>query len=212
MSFTELDKEYVAGTYARFPLELTEGNGSLLYDSDGNEYIDLGTGIAVNVFGVADDEWLEAITVQASMLSHTSNLYYTQPCAELAELLCKKTGMKKVFFSNSGAEANECAIKTARRWALQNKGEGNHTIITLKNSFHGRTITTLAATGQDSFHTDFGPFPEGFVYAEANNLDSVKELAEKYNCAAIMMETVQGEGGVCSLDEDFVSGVCKIAE
>ena len=212
MSFTELDKEYVAGTYARFPLELTEGNGSLLYDSDGNEYIDLGTGIAVNVFGVADDEWLEAITVQASMLSHTSNLYYSKPCAELAELLCKKTGMKKVFFSNSGAEANECAIKTARRWALQNKGEGCHTIITLKNSFHGRTITTLAATGQDSFHTDFGPFPEGFVYAEANNIESVKELADKYNCAAIMMETIQGEGGVCPLDEDFVRDVCKIAE
>lgn len=212
MSFTELDKEYVAGTYARFPIELTEGNGSLLYDSDGNEYIDLGTGIAVNVFGVADDEWLEAITVQASMLSHTSNLYYSKPCAELAELLCKKTGMKKVFFSNSGAEANECAIKTARRWALQNKGEGCHTIITLKNSFHGRTITTLAATGQDSFHTDFGPFPEGFVYAEANNIESVKELADKYNCAAIMMETIQGEGGVCPLDEDFVRDVCKIAE
>ncbi len=212
MGFTELDKEYVAGTYARFPLELTEGNGSLLYDSDGNEYIDLGTGIAVNVFGVADDEWLEAITVQASMLSHTSNLYYSKPCAELAEMLCKKTGMKKVFFSNSGAEANECAIKAARRWALQNKGEGCHTIITLKNSFHGRTITTLAATGQDSFHTDFGPFPEGFVYAEANNIESVKELADKYNCAAIMMETVQGEGGVCPLDEDFVNGVCKIAE
>lgn len=212
MSFTELDKEYVAGTYARFPLELTEGNGALLYDSDGNEYIDLGTGIAVNVFGVADDEWLEAITVQASMLSHTSNLYYTKPCAELAELLCKKTGMKKVFFSNSGAEANECAIKAARKWALDNKGEGNHTIITLKNSFHGRTITTLAATGQDGFHTNFGPFPEGFVYAEANNLDSVKALADEYNCAAIMMETVQGEGGVCPLDEDFVKGVCELAE
>ena len=212
MSFTELDKEYVAGTYARFPLELTEGNGSLLYDSDGNEYIDLGTGIAVNVFGVADDEWLEAITVQASMLTHTSNLYYSKPCAELAEMLCKKTGLNKVFFSNSGAEANECAIKVARKWALDNKGEGNHTIITLKNSFHGRTITTLAATGQDGFHTNFGPFPEGFVYAEANNLDSVKALADEYSCAAIMMETVQGEGGVCPLDEDFVSGVCEIAK
>ncbi len=212
MSITNKDKEYVAGTYARFPLEISEGNGALMYDEEGNEYIDLGSGIAVNSFGVADDEWLEAITVQASMLGHTSNLYYTKPCADLAEMLCSRTGMKKVFFSNSGAEANECAIKAARKWALVNKGEGNHTIITLRNSFHGRTITTLAATGQDTFHTDFGPFPEGFVYAEANNLESVKELAENNNCAAIMMETVQGEGGVYVLDDDFVKGVCEIAK
>ena len=212
MSIFEKDKEYVAGTYARFPLELSEGNGALLYDANEKEYIDLGSGIAVNTFGTADDEWLEAITVQASLLGHTSNLYYTKPCADLAEMLCERTGMKKVFFSNSGAEANECAIKTARLWALKNKGEGNSTIITLKNSFHGRTITTLAATGQDSFHTDFGPFTEGFVYAEANNLDSVKELAENNNCAAIMMETIQGEGGVLPLTDEFVKGVCKIAE
>lgn len=212
MSIINKDKEYVAGTYARFPLEISEGNGALMYDEEGNEYIDLGSGIAVNSFGVADDEWLEAITVQASMLGHTSNLYYTKPCADLAEMLCSRTGMKKVFFSNSGAEANECAIKAARKWALVNKGEGNHTIITLRNSFHGRTITTLAATGQDTFHTDFGPFPEGFVYAEANNLESVKELAENNNCAAIMMETVQGEGGVYVLDDDFVKGVCEIAK
>ncbi len=212
MSIFEKDKEYVAGTYARFPLELSEGNGALLYDANEKEYIDLGSGIAVNTFGTADDEWLEAITVQASLLGHTSNLYYTKPCADLAEMLCERTGMKKVFFSNSGAEANECAIKAARLWALKNKGEGNSTIITLKNSFHGRTITTLAATGQDSFHTDFGPFTEGFVYAEANNLDSVKELAENNNCAAIMMETIQGEGGVLPLTDEFVKGVCKIAE
>ena len=212
MSVINKDKEYVAGTYARFPLEISEGNGALMYDEEGNEYIDLGSGIAVNSFGVADDAWLEAITVQASMLGHTSNLYYTKPCADLAEMLCNRTGMKKVFFSNSGAEANECAIKAARKWALINKGEGNYTIITLKNSFHGRTITTLAATGQDTFHTDFGPFPEGFVYAEANNLESVKELAEANNCAAIMMETVQGEGGVYVLDDDFVKGVCEIAK
>ena len=212
MSIFEKDKEYIAGTYARFPLELSEGNGALLYDANEKEYIDLGSGIAVNTFGTADDEWLEAITVQASLLGHTSNLYYTKPCADLAEMLCERTGLKKVFFSNSGAEANECAIKAARLWALKNKGEGNSTIITLKNSFHGRTITTLAATGQDSFHTDFGPFTEGFVYAEANNLDSVKELAENNNCAAIMMETIQGEGGVLPLTDEFVKGVCKIAE
>jgi len=212
MSITIKDKEYVAGTYARFPVELSEGNGATLYDTAEKEYIDLGSGIAVNTFGAADPEWVEAVTTQASLLGHTSNLYYTKPCADLAEMLCKKTGMKKVFFSNSGAEANECAIKTARRWALQNKGEGNSTIITLKNSFHGRTITTLAATGQDSFHTEFGPFTEGFVYAEANNLDSVKELAEKYNCAAIMMETIQGEGGIYVLSDEFVKGVYKIAQ
>ena len=212
MAIFEKDKEYIAGTYARFPVELSEGNGSLIYGEDEKEYIDLASGIAVNTFGMADDEWVEAVTVQASMLGHTSNLYYTKPCADLAQMLCERTGMKKVFFGNSGAEANECAIKAARLWALKNKGEGNSTIITLKNSFHGRTITTLAATGQDNFHTDFGPFTPGFVYAEANNLESVKELAESNNCAAIMMETVQGEGGVLPLTEEFVKGVCEIAK
>ncbi len=212
MAIFETDKNYIANTYARFPVELSEGNGSLLYGEDDKEYIDLGSGIAVNTFGAADDEWVEAVTVQASLLGHTSNLYYTKPCAELAQMLCERTGMKKVFFSNSGAEANECAIKAARLWALKNKGEGNSTIITLKNSFHGRTITTLAATGQDSFHTDFGPFTEGFVYAEANNLDSVKELADANNCAAIMMETIQGEGGVLPLTDEFVKGVFEIAK
>lgn len=212
MTIFEKDKEYIAGTYARFPVELSEGNGSLIYGEDEKEYIDLASGIAVNTFGMADDEWVEAVTVQASMLGHTSNLYYTKPCADLAQMLCERTGMKKVFFGNSGAEANECAIKAARLWALKNKGEGNSTIITLKNSFHGRTITTLAATGQDNFHTDFGPFTPGFVYAEANNLESVKELAESNNCAAIMMETIQGEGGVLPLTEEFVKGVCEIAK
>ncbi len=212
MAIFEKDKEYVAGTYARFPVELSEGNGSLIYGEDEKEYIDLASGIAVNTFGMADDEWVEAVTVQASMLGHTSNLYYTKPCADLAQMLCERTGMKKVFFGNSGAEANECAIKVARLWALKNKGEGNSTIITLKNSFHGRTITTLAATGQDNFHTDFGPFTPGFVYAEANNLESVKELADSNNCAAIMMETIQGEGGVLPLTEEFVHGVCEIAK
>ena len=212
MTIFEKDKEYIAGTYARFPVELSEGNGSLIYGEDEKEYIDLASGIAVNTFGMADDEWVEAVTVQASMLGHTSNLYYTKPCADLAQMLCERTGMKKVFFGNSGAEANECAIKAARLWALKNKGEGNSTIITLKNSFHGRTITTRAATGQDNFHTDFGPFTPGFVYAEANNLESVKELAESNNCAAIMMETVQGEGGVLPLTEEFVKGVCEIAK
>lgn len=213
MSITEIDKEYIANTYARFPVELVSGKGAILKDSDGKEYIDLGAGIAVNVFGVADDEWLKAVTNQLGTLTHTSNLYFTEPCSTLAKMLCERTGMKKAFFGNSGAEANECAIKVARRYAFDKYGDESHsTIITLKNSFHGRTIATLTATGQDGYHTHFGPFVEGFVYAEANNLDDVKRLAEENNCVAIMMELVQGEGGVCKLDEDFVKGVKALAD
>ncbi|MBQ9769835.1 MAG: aminotransferase class III-fold pyridoxal phosphate-dependent enzyme, partial [Clostridia bacterium] len=207
MSITQLDKEYVAGTYARFPLELKNGKGAVVYDTDGKEYIDLGTGIAVNTFGYADDEWIAAVTKQMNALQHTSNLFYTEPCAKLTELLCEKTGMKKVFFSNSGAEANECAIKTARRYSFLKYGEGRSTIVTLKNSFHGRTVTTLAATGQDTFHTEFGPFTEGFVYAEANNTAEVIALVKEHNCCAVMMEPVQGEGGVMKLDDTFVKEV-----
>jgi acetylornithine/N-succinyldiaminopimelate aminotransferase len=207
MSITSLDNTYVATTYGRFPLELSHGKGTLVYDTQGKEYIDLGTGIAVNTFGYADDEWNRAVQEQMEKLQHTSNLFYTEPCAKLAELLCCKTGMKKVFFSNSGAEANECAIKTARRYSFLKYGEGRSTIVTLKNSFHGRTVTTLAATGQDSFHTEFGPFTEGFVYAEANNVDSVINLLKENNCCAVMMEPVQGEGGVMKLDENFVKAV-----
>ena len=169
MAIFETDKNYIANTYARFPVELSEGNGALLYGEDDKEYIDLGSGIAVNTFGAADAEWVEAVTVQASLLGHTSNLYYTKPCAELAQMLCERTGMKKVFFSNSGAEANECAIKVARKYAKENKGEDFYKIITLKNSFHGRTITTLAATGQDVFHTTFHPFTPGFKHCPAND-------------------------------------------
>lgn len=213
MSITEIDKEYIANTYARFPVELVSGKGAILKDSDGQEYIDLGAGIAVNVFGVADDEWLQAVTNQLGTLTHTSNLYFTEPCSTLAKMLCERTGMKKAFFGNSGAEANECAIKVARRYAFEKYGDESHsTIITLKNSFHGRTIATLTATGQDGYHTHFGPFVEGFVYAEANNLDDVKRLAEENNCVAVMMELVQGEGGVCKLDEDFVNGVKSLAD
>jgi len=207
MNIFEKDKTYVAGTYGRFPLQLVRGKGCIAWDENGKEYIDLGSGIAVNTFGYADDEWMAAVTAQLGQLPHTSNLYYTGPCANLAEELCKRTGMKKVFFGNSGAEANECAIKTARKWGLDTHGENHSTIITLKNSFHGRTITTLAATGQDVFHTNFGPFPEGFVYAEANNLDDVRRLAEENACCAVMLEVVQGEGGVCALSETFLKGV-----
>ena len=207
MNIFETDKNYVAGTYGRFPVALVRGKGASAWDADGKKYIDLGSGIAVNSFGYADDEWVSAVTAQLNALPHTSNLYYTAPCAQLAEMLCTRTGMKKVFFGNSGAEANECAIKVARKWGLDTHGEGHSTIITLKNSFHGRTIATLAATGQDSFHTNFGPFPGGFVYAEANNLADVRRLAEANACCAVMMEMVQGEGGVMALDMEFVKGV-----
>lgn len=203
----EKDKEYVAGTYGRFPIQLVRGKGALAWDVNGKEYIDLGSGIAVNALGIADDEWIAAVTAQLGALPHSSNLYYTSPCAELAEMLCERTGMKKVFFGNSGAEANECAIKVARKWGLDTYGTGHSTIITLKNSFHGRTIATLTATGQDTFHTNFGPFPEGFVYATANDLADVRRLAEENACCAVMLECVQGEGGVLALDQDFLSGV-----
>ena len=208
----EIDKEYVADTYARFPLELTSGKGSLLYDNEGKEYIDLGTGIAVNTFGVADEEWAGVVSAQAAKLSHVSNLYYSEPCAILAEKLCKRTGMKKVFFSNSGAEANECAINTARKYAQDKKGMEYYNIITLKNSFHGRTVTTLAATGQDVFHTMFNPLTDGFLYADANDIESVKMLVSNNKCAAIMFEVVQGEGGVMPLDARFVKQLAQIAE
>ncbi len=208
----ENDKNYIAPTYARFDLEITRGQGSLVYDENGKEYIDLSTGIAVNTFGHCDKEWIDAITEQINKFQHTSNLYYSSPCATLARELCLRTGAKKVFFSNSGAEANECAIKTARKWALENKGEDYHNIITLKNSFHGRTVTTLAATGQDVFHTTFGPFPEGFLYAEANNSEAISEMVHNNKCAAIMMELVQGEGGVLPLTEEFVNTVMALAK
>ena len=211
MNTFALDKEYIAGTYGRFPVEIVDGKGSVVVDSEGKEYIDMGTGIAVNTFGLADEQWIAAVTAQLGKFQHTSNLYFTEPCARLAEQLCLRTGMKKVFFSNSGAEANECAIKAARKYAAEKKGEEYSTIITLKNSFHGRTITTLAATGQDVFHTQFLPLTPGFVYAEANNLDSVNALLAENKVAAIMFEVVQGEGGVMPLTKDFVDGLAKIA-
>ena len=212
MNTFEIDKEYIAGTYGRFPVEIVGGKGSVLYGGDGKEYIDMGSGIAVNTFGACDDVWADAIKEQIGKIQHTSNLYYTLPCARLAEELCKRTGMKKVFFSNSGAEANECAIKAARAYAEKKKGKGYHTVITLENSFHGRTLTTLAATGQDKFHADFTPLTDGFVHAKANDFESVKALAEKYNCAAVMIEVVQGEGGINVLTEEFVKKVRAYTE
>ena len=212
MNTKELDSKYVANTYARFPIELVSGKGSKLYDSEGKEYIDMGTGIGVSIFGVGDKEWVEAVTNQLNTLPHASNLYYTSPCARLAQLLCEKTGAEKVFFSNSGAEANECAIKAARKYAAEKKGAEYYNIITLNNSFHGRTITTLAATGQDSFHKDFLPLTEGFLYADAGDLETVENYVKEQKIAAIMLETVQGEGGVVPLSEEFVKGLADIAE
>lgn len=212
MSITALDKDYIAGTYARFPVELLSGKGSVVVDSNGKEYIDLGSGIGVTCFGIADDEWATAVAKQASTLQHTSNLYYTKPCAELAQLLCERTGMKKVFFSNSGAEANECAIKVARKYSAETKGAGYSTIITLKNSFHGRTLTTLAATGQDHFHKLFAPLTPGFAHVAAEDLETLTRMVTELPTAAIMIECVQGEGGVIALSREFVIGAAKLAE
>lgn len=212
MNIIEKDKQYIANTYARFPLQLVKGKGSLVYDETGKEYIDLGTGIAVNTFGVSDEEWIKAVTAQLGKLQHTSNLYYSEPCALLAEQLCQRTGMKKVFFSNSGAEANECAIKAARKHGELTKGKEYYTIVTLKNSFHGRTITTLSATGQDVFHEHFTPMTAGFVHATANDISDMEKLVKEHKCCGIFLELVQGEGGVTALDKDYVQAVAALAE
>ncbi|MBE7087101.1 MAG: aspartate aminotransferase family protein [Clostridiales bacterium] len=206
-----LDKQFVAGTYNRFPVSVQYGKGSFLYDQSGKEYIDMGSGIGVTAFGISDDEWVKAVTDQLTKVQHTSNLYYTSPCVLLAKTLCERTGLKKVFFSNSGAEANECAIKTARKYAQDRRGKDCYKIITLKNSFHGRTITTLSATGQDCFHNTFTPLTDGFLYATANDLESVKSLVDD-TVAGVMIEVVQGEGGVIALDNDFVVGVYELCK
>ena len=207
-----IDKEYIANTYARFPVELVCGKGSLVYDETGKEYIDMGSGIGVTAFGIADDEWKAAVTEQLGKLQHMSNLYFTEPCAMLAKLLCEKTGMKKVFFCNSGAEANEGAIKAARKYAAEKKGPEYFTIVTLENSFHGRTLTTLAATGQAHYHELFQPLTPGFVHAPANDLAAVKNAALQNKAAAVLIECIQGEGGVIPLQKDFVTGLADFCK
>jgi acetylornithine/N-succinyldiaminopimelate aminotransferase len=212
MNLKEKDKKYIANTYARFDLEIVSGKGSIVFDENGKRYIDMGSGIGVTCFGIADDSWVSAVTEQLGKVQHMSNLYYTKPCVELAEKLCQVSGMKKVFFANSGAEANEGAIKAARKYAAEKKGSDCFKIITLVNSFHGRTITTLAATGQEVFHKDFQPLTEGFVYVPANDIDALKTAVAENKIAAIMIECVQGEGGVNPLTEEFVKTAYDIAQ
>ena len=206
-----MDKRYIAPTYGRAPICFVKGIGSYVYGTDGKEYIDLGSGIGVTSFGIADPVWEEAVVNQVKALNHVSNLYYTAPQAMLAKALCEKTGMSSVFFSNSGAEANECAIKGARKYSFDKYGDGRGTIITLENSFHGRTITTLSATGQDVFHQYFGPFTEGFVHTPANDIEALYALAERQDICAIMMEMIQGEGGVMPLQPEFVKAATTLA-
>ena len=212
MNTFEKDRQFVAPTYGRFPVEITGGKGSILKGSDGKEYIDLGSGIAVNTFGACDDEWVNAVKTQLDTFAHTSNLYYTAPCADLAQMLCERTGMKNVFYSNSGAEANECAIKAARRYGALNKGEDYYTIITLEKSFHGRTHTTLAATGQENFHKEFLPLTEGFIHTPPNDIEALNETVKNNKCCAIMIEMVQGEGGVNALRQEFVKEIDRLCK
>lgn len=214
MNSTEIkkfDKETIASTYGRYDLAIESGKGSYCYDLDGKKYVDFTAGIGVNCLGFCDDGWVKAVTDQLMKVQHTSNLYYTEPQVKVAKMLTERTGLKKVFFGNSGAEANEAAIKTARKYGTEKKGEDVNKIITLKNSFHGRTMAAITATGQDNYHKYFTPFLNGFEYCEANNIDELNSLVDENTCA-IMMEVVQGEGGVVDLDKEFVKAaedICK---
>ena len=210
MSFMNMDQAYVANTYKRFPVEIVSGKGSRVVDINGKSYVDMGSGIGVTAFGFGDEAWMAAVTEQLGKVQHTSNLYYTEPCAKLAKALCEKTGMKKVFFANSGAEANECAIKVARKYSAMKKGADCYTIVTLVNSFHGRTLTTLAATGQDHFHKDFQPLTPGFIHVPANDIDALKAAVAENKVAGIMMEVIQGEGGVNALDQLYLMEADKL--
>ena len=200
-----LDRQYIAGTYGRFDVTFVRGEGALLFDEQGKRYIDMGSGIAVSVLGYGNAAWEKAVCEQAHTLAHASNLYYTQPQTELAKLLCEKSGMERVFFGNSGAEANECAIKVARKYSADKHGENKRpVIVTMENSFHGRTLATLAATGQDMFHHDFGPFPEGFVSVKPNDVAALRGALDEQPACAVLLETVQGEGGVEPLSREYL--------
>lgn len=209
--FKQQDKQYIVGSYGRFDVVLKKGKNATCWDVDGKEYIDFTSGIGVNSLGYADEGWAAAVARQAGCLQHASNLYYTTPAVELAKALCGQTGCDKVFFVNSGAEANECAIKAARKYSFDKYGKERTEIVTLQNSFHGRTVTTLAATGQNVFHNFFFPFTEGFSYAKPNDLENLKATITENTCA-VMMELIQGEGGVLPLNSEFVrqaAAYCK---
>ena len=210
MSIQSTDRQYIAHTYKRFDLAIVKGAGALCRDENGREYIDMTSGIGVNSFGYCDPLWAQAVATQAQLLQHTSNLYYTSPCAELAELLCTRTGMSKVFFGNSGAEANECAVKIARKYASERKGAEYYHIITLNKSFHGRTLTTLAATGQEHFHQLFTPLTEGFLYADAEDISGMEKLIAENKVAGVLLEVVQGEGGVNALSGEYLTAVERL--
>ena len=209
MSTIEKFNKYIMPTYGRFDVVLDSGKERTAVDENGKKYIDFGSGIGTNSLGFCDNEWAEAVSKQAHSIQHTSNYYYTKVSADFAQTLTESTGFSKIFFGNSGAEANECAIKLARKYSFDKYGKGRHNIITLLNSFHGRTLCTLSATGQDSFHNYFFPFVEGFINTPANDIDAlVKTLDEnKDTVCAVMFECVQGEGGVIPLDKDFVKAI-----
>lgn len=208
MNTKEKDLKYIMHTYGRYDVALKSGKGAVAYDENGKKYIDVSSGIGVNSLGYCNDGWVEAVTKQAGTIQHMSNYFYSEQSSNLAEKLCNLTGLSKVCFGNSGAEANECAIKIARKYSFDKYGEGRNGIITLKNSFHGRTVTTLSATGQDVFHNYFFPFTEGFSYVEADDMNALKNAVNKNTCA-VMLELIQGEGGVNILDKDYVQSLVK---
>lgn len=208
MNTKEKDLKYIMHTYGRYDVALKSGKGAVAYDENGKKYIDVSSGIGVNSLGYCNDGWVDAVAKQAGTIQHMSNYFYSEQSSNLAEKLCALTGMSKVCFGNSGAEANECAIKIARKYSFDKYGEGRNGIITLKNSFHGRTVTTLSATGQDVFHNYFFPFTEGFSYVEAGDMNALKNAVDKNTCA-VMLELIQGEGGVNILDKDYVQSLVK---
>ncbi len=206
----DLTGQYIMNTYGRFPVAIDHGEGARLYDPEGRKYIDFTSGIGVTDLGYGYQPWVDAVSAQAKKLGHTSNLFYTEPPAKLAEILCKRTGMSCAFFANGGGEANEGMIKLARKYSFDKYGKGRSTIVTLRNSFHGRTITTLMATGQDVFHNYFFPFTEGFRYVGANDLSALESQGD--DVCGVLLELVQGEGGVLPLDQEYVQAVAKLCE
>ena len=204
----EKDLKYIMHTYGRYDVALKSAKGVTAYDENGKKYIDVSSGIGVNSLGYCNDGWVEAVSKQAGTIQHMSNYFYCSQASDLAEKLCTLTGLSKVCFGNSGAEANECAIKIARKYSFDKYGEGRNEIVTLNNSFHGRTVTTLAATGQDVFHNYFFPFTEGFKYADADDMDALKAVVSDKTCA-VMLELIQGEGGVNILDPEYVKELVK---